>query len=140
MKKLISILAVLFITVSAMAQITSATGDVETLKSFRMGTCKFQKVTKDGAVTYQMLLTCSNHSNYEMTIRLGDAEKAAVTLSGLAEYKPSKGEIVKLNNPTDNDAFYNKFNAVWVIRSHHGQFHGNVSRGELKKMVESINK
>lgn len=48
MKKLVSILAVLFITVSAMAQITSATGKVETIKSFRMGTCKLQKSTKDG--------------------------------------------------------------------------------------------
>lgn len=140
MKKLVSILAVLFITVSAMAQITSATGDVETLKSFRMGTCKFQKVTKDGAVTYQMLLTCSNASNYEMKVSLGDADKAAVTLLGLAQYKPSKGEMVRLNNPSDNEAFYNKFNAVWVIRSRYGQFQANVSRGELNKMVESINK
>lgn len=140
MKKLVSILAVLFIAVSAMAQIASATGKVETIKSFRMGTCKLQKSTKDGAVTYQLVMLSSNVSSYELTIALGDAEKAAVTLSGLAEYKPSKGEIVKLNNPTDNDAFYNKFNAVWVIRSHHGQFHGNVSRGELNKMVEAINK
>lgn len=140
MKKLVSILAVLFITVSAMAQITSATGKVETIRSFRMGTCKLQKSTKDGAVTYQLVMLSSNVSSYELTVALGDAEKAAVTLSGLAEYKPGKGEIVKLNNPTDNDAFYNKFNAVWVIRSHHGQFYGNVSRRELNKMVEAINK
>lgn len=140
MKKLVSILAVLFITVSAMAQITSATGKVETIKSFRMGTCKLQKSTKDGAVTYQMLLTCSNVSNYEMKVTLGDADKAAVTLLGLAQYKPSKGEIVKLNNPSDNEAFYNKFNGVWVICSGYGQFQANVSRGELNKMVESINK
>lgn len=140
MKKLVSILAVLFITVSAMAQITSATGKVETIKSFRMGTCKLQKSTKDGAVTYQMLLTCSNASNYEMKVSLGDADKAAVTLLGLAQYKPSKGEMVRLNNPSDNEAFYNKLNAVWVIRSGYGQFQTNVSRGELNKMVESINK
>lgn len=91
MKKLVSILAVLFITVSAMAQITSATGKVETIRSFRMGTCKLQKSTKDGAVMYQLVMLSSNVSSYELTIALGDAEKAAVTLSGLAEYKPSKG-------------------------------------------------
>ena len=40
MKKLISILAVVLFAVSAMAQVTSQSGKLETIKSFRLGTCK----------------------------------------------------------------------------------------------------
>ena len=54
MKKLISILAVVLLAVSAMAQVTSQSGKLETIKSFRLGTCKLVKVEKEGAVTYQI--------------------------------------------------------------------------------------
>ena len=46
MKKLISILAVVLFAVSAMAQVTSQSGKLEVIKSFRLGTCKLVKVEK----------------------------------------------------------------------------------------------
>lgn len=141
MKKLISILAVVLLSVSAMAQVSSASGSLKTLKSFRLGTCKIVEVTKGDAVTYQITGQAAGTNSIEMNIALGDADAAVKTLLSLAEYKPSSSnEIVNLNNPGDNTAQYSKFTAVWMIHSHGGQFDLNVSRGELKKMAEAINK
>lgn len=137
MKKLISILAVLFITVSAMAQVSTASGSLKTLKSFRLGVCKIVEVTKGDAVTYQ--ITGQVAGQWEMDIRLGDAEAAVKTLLSLAEYKPSSSdEVVNLNNPGDHTAQYSKFTMVWMIHSPGKQFTVNISRKELKKMAEAI--
>ena len=139
MKKLVSILVVLFITVSAMAQVSTASGSLKTLKSFRLGTCKIVEVTKGEAVTYQ--ITGQVSGQFEMDIRLGDADAAVKTLLSLAEYKPSSSdEIVNLNNPGDHTAQYSKFNAVWMIHSPGKQFTVNISRKNLKQMAEAINK
>lgn len=140
MKKLISILAVVLLSVSAMAQVSTASGDLKTLKSFRLGTCKIVEVTKGGAVTYQITGQVAR-GQLEMNIQLGDADAAVKTLLSLAEYKPSSpNEVVNLNNPGNHTAQYSKFTAVWIIHSTGKQFTVNVSRGELKKMAEAINK
>ena len=141
MKKLVSILVVVLLSVSAMAQVSTASGSLKTLKSFRLGTCKIVEVTKGDAVTYQINGQLAGTTSREMDIRLGDADAAVKTLLSLAEYKPSSSdEIVRLNNPGDHTAQYSKFNAVWMIHSPGKQFTLNVSRGELKKMAEAINK
>ena len=137
MKKLISILAIVLLSVSAMAQVSTASGSLKTLKSFRLGTCKIVEVTKGDAVTYQ--ITGQVSGQFEMDIRLGDADAAVKTLLSLAEYKPSSSnEIVNLNNPGDHTAQYSKFTAVWMIHSPGKQFTVNISRIELKKMAEAI--
>lgn len=139
MKKLISILAVVLLSVSAMAQVSSASGDLKTLKSFRLGVCKIVEVTKGDAVTYQITGRPVDTDHIEMTVRLGDADKAVTTLLSLAEYKPSSSrEVVNLNNPGDNTARYDKFYAVWMIQSTGKQFTVNISRKELRKMAEAI--
>lgn len=140
MKKLVSILAVvLFITVSAMAQVSTASGSLKTLKSFRLGTCKIVEVTKNGAVTYQITGQLAGTSSLEMDIDLGDADAAVKTLLSLAEYKPSNSnEVVSLNNPAGHTARFPKMAGVWQIFSPGNQFTVNISRGELKKMAEAI--
>ena len=141
MKKLVSILAVLFIAVSAMAQVSTASGSLKTLKSFLLGTCKIVEVTKGDAVTYQITGQLAGTSSLEMDIDLGDAEAAVKTLLSLAAYKPSSSnEIVHLNNPAGHTARFPKMAGVWQIFSPGNQFTVNVSRGELKKMAEAINK
>ena len=47
MKKLVCILAVVLLSVSAMAQVSTASGSLKTIKSFRLGTCKIVEVTKN---------------------------------------------------------------------------------------------
>lgn len=140
MKKLISILAVVLLSVSAMAQVSTASGSLKTLKSFRLGVCKIIEATKGDAVTYQITGRPVDTNFTEMDVFLGDADAAVKTLLSLAEYKPSSvREVVNLNNPGNNTAQYVKFNACWMIHSTGGQFDLSVSRGELKKMAEAIN-
>ena len=141
MKKLISILAVVLLSVSAMAQVSTASGSLKTLKSFRLGVCKIVEATKGDKVTYQITGQAAGTTSIELNVFLGDADKAVKTLLSLAEYKPSNSrEVINLNNPGDDTAQYWKLNAVWMIHSPGKQFTLNVSRGELKKMAEAINK
>lgn len=139
MKKLISILAVALLSVSAMAQVSTASGSLKTLKSFRLGALKIIEATKGDAVTYRITGRPVDTNSIEMTVFLGDADKAVKTLLSLDEYKPSSvREVVNLNNPGDNTARYDKFFAVWMIHSPGKQFTVNISRKELKKMAEAI--
>ena len=140
MKKLISILAVVLLSVSAMAQVSTASGSLKTLKSFRLGNCKIVEVTKGDAVTYKITGRPADTNSIEMDILLGDADAAVKTLLSLAEYKPSSSsEVVNLNNPGGNTAQYPKIMAVWMIQSTGGQFEVQVFRGELRKMAKAIN-
>ena len=140
MKKLISILAVVLLSVSAMAQVSTASGDLKTLKSFRLGGLKIVEVTKGDAVTYKIIGQPVDTSTIEMNVRLGDADAAVKTLLSLAEYKTSSSrEVVNLNNPGDNTARYDKLFAGWRIQSQGRQFELHVSRGELRKMAKAIN-
>lgn len=134
MKKLV-VLAVLILTsVSMFSQITSQ-GKPEVLKSFRMGVCKL--VDTDGSITIEAITRESEM--YIMKVYLGTPEEAAVTLASLAEYKPGKGETVNLNNPSNNEAYFQKLIGSWVITEKSTEvFSIVVSRGELRKMVKAL--
>lgn len=138
MKKLISILVAFLFAVSAMAQVTSQSGKLETVKSFRLGTCKLVKVEKEGAVTYQITALIANAASHELDIPLGDKDAATALLTSLAEYKPTKGEVVNLNNVDGNTATYSKFNGTWQIYGRGKTLYIVVSRKELTAMAEII--
>lgn len=134
MKKLVLLAVLIFTSVSMFSQITSQ-GKPEVLKSFRMGVCKL--VDTNGEITIEALT--GETGTYNMIVHLGTPEEAAVTLASLAEYKPGKGETVNLNNPSNNEAYYQKLNGTWVITEKLTElFSIAVSRGELKKMVEAL--
>lgn len=135
MKKLV-VLAVLILTsVSMFSQITSQ-GKPDVLKSFRMGMCKL--VDTNGEITIEAMTR--ETQRYVMIVHLGTPEEAAVTLASLAEYKPSKGETVNLNNPSNNEAYYQNLGGTWVITEKLTEvFSISVTRGELRKMVEALN-
>lgn len=138
MKKLISILAVVLFAVSAMAQVTSNTGRLETIKSFRLGVCKLIKADMEGAITYQITAGCVNVSSHTLTIYLGDEKAAVALLTSLAEYKPTKGEVVNLNNENGNTAKYSKFTGSWEIYGRGGVMYISVGRKELRTMAKVI--
>ena len=135
MKKVLLALAGLaIVVVNVSAQITSQ-GKPHVLRSFRMGVCKL--IDTNGSITIEAQTRES--VNYNLIIHLGTPEEAEATLSSLAEYKPSKGEIVNLNNPGGNTAHFQKLNGVWVIEETVGKYFSiAVSRGELRKMVEAL--
>ena len=136
MKKLV-VLAVLILTsVSMFSQITSQ-GKPEVLKSFRMGVCKL--IDTNGEITIEAMTR--ETERYIMKVHLGTPEEAAVTLASLAEYKPGKGETVNLNNPSNNEAYYQKLNGAWIITEKLTEiFSISVGRGELRKMVKALEK
>lgn len=134
MKKLVVLAVLIFTSVSMFSQITSQ-GKPDVLKSFRMGVCKL--VDTNGEITIEAQTRES--VGYIMKVYLGTPEEAAVTLASLAEYKPGKGETVNLNNPSNNEAYYQKLNGTWVITEKLTElFSIAVSRGELRKMVEAL--
>lgn len=133
-----SILVVILLSVSAMAQVTSQSGKLETIKSFRLGTCKLAKVEKEDAVTYQITALIANAASHELDIPLGDEKAAVALLTSLAEYKPTKGEVVNLNNVDGNTATYSKFNGTWQIYGRGKTLYIVVSRKELTAMAEII--
>lgn len=134
MKKLV-VLAVLILTsVSVFSQITSQ-GKPDVLKSFRMGVCKL--VDTNGEITIEAVTR--ETERYIMKVHLGTPEEAAVTLASLAKYKPGKGETVNLNNPSNNEAYFQKLTCSWIITEKLTElFSIAVSRGELRKMVEAL--
>lgn len=134
MKKLVVLAVIILTSISAFSQITSQ-GKPDVLKSFRMGVCKL--VDTDGSITIEAVTR--ETERYIMKVHLGTPEEAAVTLASLAEYKPGKGETVNLNNPSNNEAYFQKLNGVWVIEETVGKYFSiAVSRGELRKMVEAL--
>ena len=135
MKKVLVVLAVLAITVvNVSAQVTSQ-GKPNVLKSFRMGVCKL--VDTNGEITIEAVTR--ETERYIMKVHLGTPEEAAVTLASLAEYKPGKGETVNLNNPSNNEAYFEKLTGSWIITEKLTEvFSIVVSRGELRKMVEAL--
>lgn len=135
MKKVLVVLAVLSITVvNVSAQVTSQ-GKPEVLKSFRLGVCKL--IDTNGSITIEAQTRES--ANYNLIVHLGTPEEAEATLASLAEYKPSKGETVNLNNPGGNTAHLQKLNSVWIIEESVGKYFSiAVSRGELRKMAEAL--
>lgn len=135
MKKLVVLAVIILTSISAFSQITSQ-GKPDVLKSFRMGVCKL--VDTDGSITIEAITR--ETERYIMKVRLGTPEEAAVTLASLAEYKPEKGETVNLNNPSNNEAYFQKLTGSWVITEKLTElFSIVVSRGELRKMVEALN-
>ena len=136
MKKLV-VLAVLILTsVSMFSQITSQ-GKPEVLKSFRLGVCKL--IDTNGEITIEALT--GETGRYNMIVHLGTPEEAAVTLASLAEYKPGKGETVNLNNPSNNEAYFQKLTGTWVITEKITEYFSiSVTRGELRKMVKALEK
>lgn len=137
MKKLISIVVFTLLVVSpAFAQISS-NGKPEVLKSFRLGVCKL--IDTNGDITIEAI---SRESDlYKVIVHLGTPQEAEVTLAGLAEYKPVNGETVSLNNPSNNEAYYQKLNGTWVITEKLADiFSIAVGRGELRKMVKELSK
>lgn len=134
MKRVLLVFAVLMVALTASAQLTS-NGKPTVLNSFRMGNCK---LIKTGS-TYKIESTVKESTDLKMNIELGTKEEAIKLIESLIEYKPSKGEIVSLNNPSDNTAEYKSLEGGWQFYISGMKAHSScASKGELKKMLKSL--
>lgn len=133
MKKLLVLLVLIMTSVTMFSQITS-NGKPEVLKAFRMGVCKL--INTSGAISIEA--TTTEASGLKLEVLLGDKDQAVAILQSMVDYKPAKGETVSLNNPSDNEAEYQKFNGVWLILSRGGVTSIAVSKSEMKKMITAL--
>ena len=133
MKKLLMVLVLVMTSVSMFSQITS-NGKPEVLKSFRMGVCKL--INTSGAISIEA--TVIEATGLKMIVQLGDKDQAIAILQSMVDYKPAKGETVSLNNPSDNEAEYRKFDGVWLILGRGGMTSIAVSKNEMGKMITAL--
>ena len=134
MKKLLMLLVLVMTSVTMFSQITS-NGKPEVLKSFRLGVCKL--INTSGAISIEA--TVIEATGLKMEVRLGSKDQAIAILQSMVDYKPAKGETVSLNNPSDNEAEYQKFNGVWLILSRGKAASIAVSKKEMEKMITALN-
>ena len=134
MKKVLLVFAVLMVALTASAQLTSK-GKPTVLNSFRMGNCKLIEI---GSM-YKIVSTVKENTDLKMNIELGTKEEAIKLIESLIEYEPAKGEIVSLNNPTNNTAEYKSMQGGWQFYISGMKAHSScASKGELKKMLKSL--
>ena len=133
MKKLLVLIVLVLSSVSMFSQITP-NGKPETLKSFRMGVCKL--INTSGAISIEA--TVIEATGLKMIVQLGDKDQAIAILQSMVDYKPAKGETVSLNNPSDNEAEYRKFDGVWLILGRGGMTSIAVSKKEMGKMITAL--
>ena len=133
MKKILVLLVLVMTSVTMFSQITS-NGKPEVLKSFRMGVCKL--INTEGAISIEA--TTTEASGLKLEVRLGDRDQAVAILKSMVDYKPAKGETVSLNNPSDNEAEYRKFDGVWLILGRGGMTSIAVSKKEMGKMITAL--
>ena len=133
MKKLLMLLVLVMTSVTMFSQITS-NGKPEVLKSFRMGVCKL--INTEGAISIEA--TVIEAAGLKLEVRLGDRDQAVAILQSMVDYKPAKGETVSLNNPSDNEAEYRKFDGVWLILGRGGMTSIAVSKKEMGKMITAL--
>lgn len=134
MKKLVLLLVLVMTSVSMFSQITS-NGKPEVLKSFRLGNCKL--IDTGGDISIEA--TVMDVTSLKLIVELGKKEQAVAILQSLVDYKPSKGETVSLNNPSGNEATYDKLFGGWLIQSYGKAARISVSKGEMKKMITALN-
>lgn len=134
MKKVLLLFAVLMVALTASAQLTS-NGKPTILNSFRLGNCK---LIETGSM-YKIESTVKENTDLKMNIELGTKEEAIKLIESLIEYKPSKGEIVSLNNPSNNTAEYKSLEGGWQFYISGVKASSScASKGELKKMLKSL--
>ena len=133
MKKLLMLLVLVMTSVTMFSQITS-NGKPEVLKSFRMGVCKL--INTSGAISIEA--TVIEATGLKMEVRLGNKDQAIAILQSMVDYEPAKGETVSLNNPSDNEAEYRKFDGVWLILGRGGMTSIAVSKNEMGKMITAL--
>ena len=130
MKKVLLVFAVLMVALTASAQLTSK-GKPTVLNSFR-------KLIETGTL-YKIESTIKENTDLKMNIELGTKEEAIKLIESLIEYEPTKGEIVSLNNPTNNTAEYKSMQGGWQFYISEMKAQSScASKGELKKMLKSL--
>lgn len=106
------------------------------LKSTDLGNQKLEAITgKD--TTYVMLIATGNRFQKYLTVDLGRKEDAIRILNFLLDAEIKKGDIIRLENPTDNLVTKNALGG-FLVHSEGRQLHGQLRKPSIKGFIEAI--
>lgn len=107
MRKLAIIIALVAVCSTAAAQITVKRLPVDIAKAMSGRETLTRYVSEANDTTYSLVLYTYNQFAGYMTVTLGDRSQATAILRSMYDYTPaSKDEVIGLNNPGNNRAYY----------------------------------
>lgn len=59
------------------------------------------------------------------------------------DYENEDGDVIELNNPTNNSAVYKKILGVWmyvIYAEHSNRIYGYLAKKQIKKMITALEK
>ena len=139
MKKTIILLLMVCIFIPLQAQISVTKRDVVCKTNF--GNQKLIYAEKDSIGAFALSLASNNKYHGNVIVGLGDKEKALVTLKSMYEYENKDGDVIELNNPTNNNATYERVLGTWmfvIYAEHSDKIVGYLAKRQIKKMITAL--
>ena len=139
MKKTIILLLMVCIFIPLQAQISVTKRDVVCKTNF--GNQKLIYAEKDSIGSFALSLASNNKYHGNVIVGLGDKEKALVTLKSMYEYENKDGDVIELNNPTNNNATYERVLGTWmfvIYAEHSDKIYGYLAKRQIKKMITAL--
>lgn len=144
MKKLIITAAFTLLSVCAFSQITVRKTS-ETIAKAMGGKEKLNRyISENNDTTFYLVLYTYNQFAGSMTVTLGDTNETIALLESMLEYKPtSKDEVIELNNPDNNRAYYQsdlgyeQFK-IYGDDSAESRIGGYIGKKSIKKFLSAI--
>lgn len=139
MKKTIVLLLMVCIFIPLQAQISVTKRDVVCKTNFGYQNLIYSE--KDSVGVFALSLKSNNEFHGNVIVGLGDKEKALTTLKSMYEYESKDGDVIELNNPTNNSATYERVLGVWmyvIYAEHSDKIYGYLAKRQIKKMIKAL--
>ena len=98
---------------------------------------------KDSVGVFALSLKSNNEFHGRIVAILGDKQQALTTLQSMYDYENEDGDVIELNNPTNNSAVYKKILGVWmyvIYAEHSNRIYGYLAKKQIKKMITALEK
>lgn len=139
MKKIMTLLLMVCIFIPLQAQISVVKRDIVCKTNF--GNQNLVYAEKDSVGVFALSLKSNNEFHGNVIVGLGDKEKTLATLTSMYEYENQDGDVIELNNPTNNNATYERVLGVWmfvIYAEHSNDIYGYLAKPQIKKMIKAL--
>lgn len=139
MKKTFVLLLMVCIFIPLQAQISVTKRKVVCKTNF--GYQKLIYAEKDSIGAFALSLKSNNEFHGNVIVGLGDKKEALVTLKSMYEYDNKDGDLIELNNPTNNNATYERVLGAWmfvIYAEHSDKIYGYLAKSQIKKMIAAL--
>lgn len=111
--------------------------NVQHLKTTDLGNQRLEAAIDNGDTTYVITLATGNRFQKRISFVLGDKERALKLLQWMYDYEPRGGDIIDLENPSDNAATYSGING-YTIYSEGRQLKGHLRKQNIRGFIKTI--